>query len=157
MLVHQLSAMAFAGTILATTLLEWVVVQSKESSVHQFWFTQAPRVEMALVLPGLTGFLVSGVALAFQNYGSLVHAPFHIQWVMHLLTWSGLWWGLTDVTTQSKALDAATMATQDSSNAIPRVLLFRRFSNLVSCGFLAALYAIMVLKPSRSMIRGRGS
>ncbi|GKZ01374.1 hypothetical protein MPSEU_001088300 [Mayamaea pseudoterrestris] len=146
-LIHAVSGMLFAGTIITTTLLEWIVVQSKDQAVQRFWFTQVPGVEQALVLPGLTGSIVSGVLHAFQKYGSLTEAPFHVTSAVYLLLLFGVWWGVTDQTTQGKAFDYV-MSDQDmSDDKLPTVMLVRRVSNIVSCGFLVALYAVMVLKP----------
>ena len=146
-LIHAVSGMLFAGTIITTTLLEWIVVASKDKAVNQFWFQHAPGVEKAFVLPGLTGSIVSGIAQAFQSYGSLNHAPLHVKSAVHLLALFGVWWGATDRATQSKAYQAAMETNDPKDDSIPAVMIYRRVSNLVSCAFLMALYAVMVLKP----------
>jgi hypothetical protein len=109
-------------------------------------FLIVPRVEGRVVLPALTGSIVSGVAQAFERYGSLGDAPLHVKSIIHLLVAFGMWWGWTDRTTQGPALEAAT-SQQVTDSKLPSVLLWRRFSNLVSCLFIIVLYGIMVLKP----------
>jgi hypothetical protein len=146
MLVHSVSGMLFGGVIVTTTILEWMVVSSRNASTMPFWFTQVPRVEGRVVLPALTGSIVSGVAQAFERYGSLGDAPLHVKSIIHLLAAFGMWWGWTDRTTQGPALEAAT-SQQVTDSKLPSVLLWRRFSNLVSCLFIIVLYGIMVLKP----------
>lgn len=147
--VHALSGMLFAGSIITTTVIEWTVVQSRDKSVARFWFRNAPGVEKALVLPALAGSIVSGTAQAFQIYGSLSHAPLHVKSVLHLLATFGLWWAITDRTTQKQAFNA-TDVDFGPHESLPKVMIRRRLSNIVSCGFLILLYAFMVLKPGLS-------
>lgn len=71
-LIHAISGAAFAGGILTTAFLEWLVVTSGVDSVQRFWYRAATRTERALVLPGLTGSLLSGVAQV--RLGSVSHA-----------------------------------------------------------------------------------
>jgi hypothetical protein len=136
-LVHGLSAMMFAGGIITTTLLEWNL-SMKESNV----FPKLLQVETVLVLPALTGSIISGVAQAFHSYASLRHAPSHVKSALHVLLLFGLWWGLTDRRSQAKIEKAMEQGEFDET-----MLAGRRISNLVSCGFLLALYGIMILKP----------
>jgi hypothetical protein len=147
-LLHAISAMLFAGSIMTTTLLEWIVVTSRDRAVNIFWFDQAPRVEKWVVLPALSVSIVSGVAQAFFNYGSLKLAPRHIKTSLHLLLLFGIWWGVTDRKTQGKAQIAVSGVW---GKGIPRVLRQRRVANIISCLFLLALYVIMVLKPGYSI------
>lgn len=147
-LVHALSGMVFAGSILTTTILEWIVVSSRERPVNEFWFAQVPEMEKFVVLPALTGSIVSGVAQAFLTYGSLRHAPRHVKSSLHVLLLFGMWWGVTDRRTQGKAQEA--VAELEEKSELPSVISQRRISNVVSCCFLAALYAIMTLKPGYS-------
>ena len=143
-LVHAVSGMLFAGTIVVTTILEWLVVSHQQPPVSQFWFgTIMPAMEQAVVLPALTGSILSGVAQAFHNYSSLRGAPRHVKSSLHLLFLFGIWWGVTDRRTQHPAQQEAAA----DGRVVPRVWKLRRVSNLVSCGFLLALYAVMVLKP----------
>lgn len=144
-LIHAISAMLFSGSIVTTTVLEWMVVKSRDATVQQFWFDKVPQVEKWIVLPALTGSMVSGVAQAFQNYGGVRHAPRHVKGSLHLLTLFGLWWGVTDRSTQAKAQEAAAL--EQRSLDIPTVFQQRRVSNIVSCLFLVALYGVMILKP----------
>jgi hypothetical protein len=143
-LLHAVSGMLFAGSIITTTILEWIVVSSRDQSVNSFWFQQVPKVEQMVVLPALTGSIISGVAQAFLNYKSLRHAPRHVKSSLHILFLFGVWWGVTDRRTQGKAQEATF---ESNSDKLPTVMLQRRVSNSVSCGFLIALYAVMVLKP----------
>lgn len=144
-LVHSVSGMLFSGSVITTTILEWTVVATGERDVSKFWFEQVPKVEKAVVLPALTGSMISGVAQAFLRYESLRMAPRHIKSTMHLLFLFGIWWGVTDRHTQSKAQQVVEEDT--SRGRLPGVLRVRRISNVVSCLFLVVIYAIMVLKP----------
>ena len=146
--IHAISAMLFSGSIITTTVLEWLVVSSRDAAVQQFWFDKVPRVEKWIVIPALTGSMVAGVAQTFAYYGTLRHAPRHVKSSMHVLTLFGLWWGITDRTTQRKAHDTALQQQQGSLDShIPTVFQQRRVSNVVSCLFLVVLYGIMILKP----------
>jgi uncharacterized integral membrane protein len=147
-LLHAVSGMLFAGSIVTTALLEWMVVASRDRAVNIFWFDRAPRVEKWVVLPALSGSIVSGVAQACFNYGSVKLAPRHIKTSLHLLLLFGIWWGVTDRKSQERAQIASL---QVWGEAIPRVFRQRRVSNVISCLFLVALYAIMVLKPGYSI------
>ena len=138
-LIHSLSNMAFAGGILTTTLLEWNI-SNKDSE----FFPKLLKVESILVLPALTGSLLSGVAQSFHSYASLRHAPRHVKSAIHILLLFGLWWGLTDRKSQSKVERAMDEGTFDESSSMRQG---RRVSNLVSCLFLVTLYSFMILKP----------
>lgn len=144
--VHAMSGMLFSGSIITTTVLEWIVVRSRDKSVAPFWFEQAPGVERLLVLPALTGSILSGFGLAFQTYGSVHYAPPHVKSTLHLLALFGIWWGLTDRTTQAFAFEASKTEL-NSNGSLPPVMIQRRISNIVSCVFVITLYAVMVLKP----------
>lgn len=157
--IHAVCGMLFSGTIIATTVLEWLVVASQDRTVLQFWFSHVETTETAMVLPALTGSIVSGVAQAFQDYGLLKQAPIHIKGGFHLLLTFGLWWALTDRTTQQTARQITKLQQADAdikndnhdnlkdNKMLMRVFRIRRWSNVVSCLFVVALYAIMVLKP----------
>jgi hypothetical protein len=145
--VHAMSGMIFSGGIVTTTVLEWMVVNKKKRDLNVFWFATVPRIEKLLVLPALTGSIVSGVAQSFTSYGSLRFAPQHIKSALHLLLAFGLWWAFTDGKTQQKAIEASQSA---DLAEIPPVFLQRRISNGVSCIFVFLLYGIMVLKPGLS-------
>lgn len=158
--------MLFAGGILLTTFFEWLVVdvassntsQEKTSTVLSFWFDQVPMFDAAVVLPGLTLALIAGIGLSVDMYGSLGAAPVHITAGFHALVAFAAWWGLTDLTTQSKAARAierewGISSSENGNNRtskprkIPAIVQLRRVSNVVSCLFVVALYAIMTLKP----------
>ena len=130
--------------------MEWIVVQCRISSVLKFWFQKVEFFETILVLPALTLSIVSGVAQAFYDYGHLRMAPKHVKGSLHLLFLFGLWWGFTDRTTQRKARVAVEEQLEEGDNhtkEVPDVLFQRRWSNVVSCIFVLALYAVMALKP----------
>ena len=112
--------------------------------VYHFWFRIAPRIEQWMVLPALTGSIVSGITQAALRYGSLRLAPRHVKSSLHILLLFGLWWGVTDRKTQRRAQEVKAM---EPEGPLPGVLRQRRISNVVSCAFLVALYATMVLKP----------
>jgi len=149
-LIHALSGMAFAGGIVTTTLLEWQLPSiahaemksnnnntSESSSILLLkWLWQ---VESRLVLPAVTGSLISGVAQAFHMYPSLKLAPRHVKSAMHMMLLFGMWWAWTDRRSQAALLQKDGF---DESKVVQR-----RFANLVSCAFLVALYGIMILKP----------
>jgi hypothetical protein len=151
-LAHALSAMLFGGGIVLTTMIEWLVVSSKKPSVLNFWFAKVPDLDSKIVLPGLTGSIVSGVGLTVDHYDTLGDAPPHVvAAISALLAFAG-WWAVTDLTTQGAATEAIKEWTEgDTENTdVPRILQLRRVSNVVSCMFVTAIYAIMVLKPGYS-------
>lgn len=154
-LVHGLSAMTFAGSILTTTVLEWNLFgggggngsSNKKKSEEETAGLAAVvnnlfNIETFLVLPALSGSMISGVAQSFISYRSLRYAPRHVKTSLHLLLLFGLWWGVTDRRTQGKLEEAAANGDFQSS-----VWSHRRFSNAVSCLFLVGLYSTMILKP----------
>jgi len=148
--VHALSATVFSGTILVTTLLEWLVVRSASPPVIKFWFTTIPGIDVAIVLPALTGAVVSGVAQSVQEYGKVAEAPKYVKAVLHTMATFGLWWATTDRPTQRRARRAVQIWLEsDASGPVPGILQWRRASNLFSCCFVLVLYILMVLKPGR--------
>lgn len=155
--LHAISSTVFSGTILVTTLIEWFVVRSGAPAVMQFWFlTVLPVVDIAVVLPALSGAIVSGVAQSIQEYHKLVEAPKYVKAVLHTMATFGLWWALTDRPTQHRAQQAVQSWVQQAASLsnknallLPGILKWRRASNLVSCLFVMALYVLMVLKPGR--------
>ena len=152
--VHAVSSTIFAGTILTTTLVEWLVVRAAHPAVMKFWFSTIPSVDVAVVLPALTGAMISGVAQSIQEYGRVVEAPKYVKAVLHTLATFGLWWAATDRPTQrgaTKAVETWLTMTQAAraSSSFPRILQWRRASNIISCLFVLALYILMVLKPGR--------
>ena len=156
-LAHALGGMLFAGGIVLTTLIEWLVVSSKNPGVLKFWFEKVPKLDSFVVLPALTTSIVSGVGLSVDHYDSLGDAPTHVvAAISTLLAFAG-WWAITDLTTQGAA-DTAVQEWQGtevgidgtSEDDVPSIVKLRRGSNVVSCLFVVALYAIMVLKPGYS-------
>ena len=154
--VHAVSSTVFAGSILLTTVLEWFVVQSKSVAVWKFWFlSTVSLLDIAIVVPALTGAIVSGVAQSVQEYGKIVEAPKYVKAVLHTLATFGLWWIFTDRPTQYKARMAIVNVTGISATATlpwsttPHIFLWRRASNVISCVFVLALYGLMVFKPGR--------
>jgi len=150
--IHAISSMLFGGTIIVSTLIEWLVARSQSPSVLKFWFLTVPSLDSAVVVPALTGSIVSGVMQAAQNYGNLASAPKYIIGGIHALATFGLWWALTDLTTQHSARQQVSewcqrVEKKGATGDIPRVVYLRRWSNVVSCLFVATLYALMVLKP----------
>lgn len=150
-LMHALSAMLFGGGIILTTLLEWLAVSSKNASVLDFYFSKVPILDKMVVLPAVTLSIVSGVGLAVDHYGMLGQSPFHVvAAISTLLAFAG-WWGVTDLTTQGAA-KAAIGEWKESAEGteISMIVQLRKISNVVSCIFVLAIYAIMVLKPGFS-------
>jgi len=150
-LMHGVSAMLFGGGIILTTCIEWLVTDSKNKSVWNFWFKKVPDLDSKIVLPALTASILSGVALSVDHYDSLSQAPFHVTAALGTLLAFAGWWGITDLTTQGRATEKIAEFTENAQDSdeltIPGILEFRKFSNLVSCGFIAALYFIMITKP----------
>ena len=145
---HMLGGMLFGGGIIMTTALEWLVTKNKNPAVLMFYFDKVPLLDMALVLPGLTLAMFSGTGLTITRYGGLGIAPAHIPVVFYILTAFAAWWGATDLATQGKAMRAIDewVATNGKGD-IPQIVEDRFWSNIVSCVFVVALYAAMVLKP----------
>lgn len=149
-LTHAVAGMLFGGGIILTTLLEWLATDSKNSSVLNFYFDKVPTLDSFVVLPALTASIISGVGLSVDHYESLGQAPFHVVGAISTLLAFAVWWAATDLTTQGTAMEAIKEWTQleDTENAdVPQIVQFRKFSNVVSCLFVAALYGFMVLKP----------
>lgn len=151
-LTHALAGMLFGGGVILTTLIEWLVTSSKSASVLNFWFGKVPGLDAFVVLPALTASIVSGVGLSVDHYTSLGEAPFHVvAAISTLLAFAG-WWAVTDLTTQGAASDAIEewASEHDESSPlsdVPQIVHLRKISNVVSCLFVAAIYAMMVLKP----------
>ena len=152
-LVHAISSMMFGGTILLSTLIENLVVSSRKSAVVRFWFLSVPRLDSLVVLPALTGSIISGIGQATIDYGGMIGAPKHVTGAVHALLTFGLWWGATDITTQERAkklarsLDRESDALLQGDGDATKLLKLRRISNIVSCLMVIGLYALMVLKP----------
>jgi len=151
-LMHALAAMLFGGGVILTTLIEWLVTSSKNASVLNFWFGKVPGLDAFVVLPALTASIVSGVGLSVDHYNSLSESPFHVVAAISTLLAFAVWWAATDLTTQGAASEAieewtAKQDGQSTETEIPQILHWRKLSNLISCLFVSAIYAIMVLKP----------
>jgi len=143
----------------------------KSPEIIKYWFLGInSRIDKGIVLPALTCSIVAGFAQAALDYGSMMQAPVHIRSAVHILATFALWWLITDLPTQSRARTAIVKWYQQRSTAaaaaaaadsgknddsssllssleLPRVLYWRRWSNIVSCLFVVSLYAIMSLKP----------
>jgi hypothetical protein len=155
-LLHMLGGMLFGGGVLLAAAIEWLVEENKNDAVLQFWFDKVPLLDGAIVLPALTVSMVSGTGLSIQRYGSLGHAPEHIQAAFYALVAFCAWWALTDLTTQGKALiavnewtakDKKAKTNEHAPNDVPNVMELRTISNVVSSLFVIVLYAMMVMKP----------
>jgi uncharacterized membrane protein len=152
--VHAISSMIFGGTIILSALVEYLVVKSGDATVMKFWFLDVPqKLDVSVVLPALAGVIVSGVAQANIRYGGLTTSPKHVVGAIHVLVTFGLWWAITDVTTQRKTSEMIRRQNSDQDEdkidekELHRILTMRLASNVVSCLLVVALYAIMVLKP----------
>lgn len=148
--VHAVSTMLFSSTTILMVLVEYLIVTSKNASVMRFWFLSIPRrLDAALSSPALTVSIISGVAQAAIDYGGLAESPGHVLGACHLLLIFGLWWAITDVTSQRLATDAVLSMPAEECDVVkvPKVLWLRILSGAVSCGFVVAMYALMVLKP----------
>lgn len=165
LLLHYLGGVLFAGGIVVTTALEWLVVEATTEEakkishkrqpsnpiapVLNFLFDRVPIMDAALVVPGLALALVSGVAVATAYYEGLATSPPHIVWAFRTLVAFAIWWAATDVATQGPAGEAIREWSENGSAdaPLPSILYRRRLSNIGSCLFIVALYAIMALKP----------
>uniref|UniRef100_A0A7S3KVQ3 Uncharacterized protein n=1 Tax=Amphora coffeiformis TaxID=265554 RepID=A0A7S3KVQ3_9STRA len=169
LLLHYLGGVLFAGGIIVSTALEWLVVETTAAAapfandknnnsrqqidqmapVLDFLFDRVPIMDAALVVPGLVLALVSGVAVATAYYEGLATSPPHIVWAFRTLVAFAIWWAVTDVATQGPAAKAVQewkeSGTEDTP--LPSILYQRRLSNIGSCLFVVGLYAIMALKP----------
>ena len=182
LLIHYLGGVMFAGGIVVSTALEWLVVETTAQTIaaakdnscideyktHQnnqlddsrsmapvldFLFERVPVMDAALVVPGLALALVSGVSVATAYYGGLGISPPHIVWAFRVLVAFAIWWAVTDVATQGPAAQAVQqwkteiIDNDNQQQSLPSILYRRRISNIGSCLFVVALYAIMALKP----------
>jgi hypothetical protein len=91
----------------------------------------------------------------------LATSPKHVIGAFHLLSTFGLWWGITDVTSQRKTSKLIRNYNGENGNSdtdydqedklvegeLYTILKTRLATNLVSCLLVTALYAVMVLKP----------
>ena len=156
LLIHSIAGMLFGGGIILSTCIEWMVAQSKELKVMNFWFDKVPAIDMIVVLPAISMAIISGGGLAAVRYGGLGVAPFHVKHALLILVLFAVWWAATDVTTQRPAAQALLeqleqqderAAAGDRNTDVPRIVQLRKVSNVVSCMLVLALYAIMLLKP----------
>jgi len=163
-LMHNLGNMIFSGSIITTTVIEWIVTDSNDDKIIPFWFDRVQKVERFMVLPALFLSIVSGMIRATVTYGTMMESPLHIKSSLHILSTFGLWWGITDRTTinrvslstESNRYSSSTIGNNGSGsgndqegniNINRRLVMIRRISNIISCGFLIASYAMMTLKP----------
>jgi hypothetical protein len=174
-LIHALSGMVFGGSILCTTFVEWIwpdelqqMIQDKKFNdesaasvddlslqllVNKMATKTLFPMEGRLVLPGVTGSMVSGIAQSFGNYGSLRLAPRHVKSSLHVLFLFGLWWAWTDRKSQDDLLKLsyATSGNDIDKAAVQEEIVSiwkrRRVVNVISCLFIVALYGIMIIKP----------
>lgn len=148
---HVISGMLFGGGIIITTAIEWLVASNKNPPVLQFWFDKVPLLDAVIVLPSLTISVISGTGVAIENYGGLGTSPPHIAITFYALVAFATWWAATDLTTQGKTLvevnEWVIASTNDNGQEMPKIVTLRRISNIVSCLFVLALFAIMILKP----------
>jgi hypothetical protein len=179
-LIHALSGMVFGGSILCTTAVEWMWPDELHQMVSERadQQTSSPSIddlslqllvnkmatktlfpmEGKLVLPGVTGSMISGIAQSFYNYGSLRLAPRHVKSSLHLLFLFGLFWAYSDRKSQQDLLDLAESSNswttgdgQSTKEVVEQEMVSvwkrRRIVNLISCLFVLALYTTMVVKP----------
>lgn len=141
-LMHVVAAMLFSGSIITTAVLEFTLSslngdledhESLQKVLGWLW-----KIESKIVFPSLALSLVSGIGQSFALYSTFHHAPFHVKSALHMIFLFGLWWQWTDFRSQVHL----------KKNFDTEVFNARQFSNAVSCVFVFALYAIMVLKPS---------
>lgn len=151
-LSHMVGGMLFGGGIILTTCIERLVAKSNNASVLQFWFDKVPTLDGLIVVPALTISMISGTGLSIVRYGGLNIAPPHVDAIFWTLIAFMTWWGVTDLSTQTTALDAVNEMNDRYQNGerdleTPEVVVNRHTSNVVSCFFVLTLYSMMVLKP----------
>lgn len=148
---HMIGGMLFGGGIILTTCIEWLVANSRNPPVVQFWFDKVPALDGLIVVPALTVSMISGTGLSIVRYGGLNIAPPHVGAIFWTLIAFMIWWAVTDLTTQGAALNAANKMYESYKEGkdvdTPDVVLNRHTSNVVSCFFILLLYSMMVLKP----------
>jgi hypothetical protein len=168
-LIHAVSGMVFGGSILCTALVEWMWpieqqqilkdrINQKDNSnniddlslqllLNKMATKTLFPMEGRLVLPGVSGSMISGVAQAFHNYGSLRLSPRHVKSSLHLMFLFGLWWVLTDRKSQDDIIRLSSMNGELTQKEVLKIWKQRRVFNVISCLLVLALYSIMVLKP----------
>lgn len=151
-LSHMIGGMLFGGGIILTTCIERLAANSKSPPVLEFYFNKIPELDGLIVVPAVTVSIFSGIGLAIVRYGGLNIAPPHISAIFYTLIAFMVWWGITDLSTQTTAQKAVNEM-YDSFQAgekdleTPKVVSDRHFSNVVSCFFVLTLYSLMVIKP----------
>lgn len=151
-LSHMIGGMLFGGGIILTTCIERLVSKSQNAPVLQFWFDKVPALDGLIVVPALTISMISGTGLSIVRYGGLNIAPPHVDAIFWTLIAFMTWWGVTDLSTQGKALEAVNemydkYESGETDLETPKVVVDRHVSNVVSCFFVLTLYSMMVLKP----------
>lgn len=151
-LSHMIGGMLFGGGIILTTCIERLVSKSQNAPVLQFWFDKVPALDGLIVVPALTISMISGTGLSIVRYGGLNIAPPHVDAIFWTLIAFMTWWGVTDLSTQGKALEAVNEMYDKYENGetdleTPKVVVDRHVSNVISCFFVLTLYSMMVLKP----------
>lgn len=150
-LAHMIGGMLFGGGIILTTCIEWLVANSRNAPVLQFWFDKVPALDGLIVVPALTVSMISGTGLSIVRYGGLNIAPPHVGAIFWTLIAFMGWWAATDLSTQGVSLEAVNKmyAQYQEGKEVdtPEVVMNRHFSNVVSCFFIILLYSMMVLKP----------
>ena len=154
--VHAVSGMLMGGTIITTTVLEWMILNNNDSdgpsgnvvppSIQSLW-----SLESLIVLPAVTGSMVSGLAQSYLMYDGIGFAPKYVKAALHMMLTFGIWWAIMDKKSQRQlvqsveALQDVVDSTETNNNT--SVWMKRKIANVVSCGLVILLYAIMILKP----------
>ncbi|KAL7525163.1 hypothetical protein ACHAWF_001236, partial [Thalassiosira exigua] len=146
LLSHMVGSMVFGGGIIVTTCIERVVAKSKNPKVLWFWFNKVPEFDGLIVVPALTVSMISGMGLCIVRYGGLNRSPPHIHTIFWTLVAFLMWWATTDLTTQGTALKAVESMYEryeegEEGLEMPKVVVDRHVSNVVSCFFVLMLYS----------------
>lgn len=149
---HMIGGMLFGGGIILTTCIERLAANSKNPQVLEFYFSKIPGLDALIVVPAVTVSILSGIGLATVRYGGLGIAPPHISAIFDTLIAFMVWWGVTDLSTQTTAIKAVNEMYEsyqagEKDLETPKVVSDRHFSNVVSCFFVLTLYSLMVFKP----------
>mmetsp|Transcript_44461 Transcript_44461/g.107591 ORF Transcript_44461/g.107591 Transcript_44461/m.107591 type:complete len:398 (-) Transcript_44461:2229-3422(-) len=158
--VHAVSGMLMGGTIITTTILEWMILKNNShgdgpiktvvpDAIQSLW-----SLESSIVLPAVTGSMVSGLAQSYLMYDGIGFAPKYVKAALHTMLTFGIWWAIMDKKSQRQLVQAVEASQEQSTDTAATdktnnnsVWMKRKIANVVSCVLVVLLYAIMVVKP----------
>jgi len=155
--VHAVSGMLMGGTIITTTILEWMILKNNShgdgpiktvvpDAIQSLW-----SLESSIVLPAVTGSMVSGLAQSYLMYDGIGFAPKYVKAALHTMLTFGIWWAIMDKKSQRQLVRAVEASQEKSTDTAATdktnnnsVWMKRKIANVVSCVLVVLLYAIMV-------------